>query len=203
MSTQIVLNDKLLCTDLDETNVFGKLGHEVWEKNSIPFYYLLEHLMSMKSIRPANVRGEMRYCPLFHSCCPRSAEETSFYYIPHCKEEAENILLGFPLFLKTVLGLKPNKYCRSRFLQQMVGGKFDPETRKFVSKSKGPAILEYIQVEVPNEESFLSAAENNAMARDEDEITEATNLRKVLSPSDKGDNDDVSTILTTRKTLFL
>ena len=91
MTTQIVLNDKLLCTDLDETNVFGKISYEVWEKNTNPFYYLLEHLMSMKSIRPVNVRGEMRYCPLFHSCCPRTEEETTFYYPPHCKEEAKNI----------------------------------------------------------------------------------------------------------------
>ena len=189
MSTQIVLNEKLICMDLDYTNVFGKYNSDKKDKSKFPYCYLLEVLMNMKALKPITVRGELKYCPLFHSCCPRSEEETTFYYPPHCKDEAENILSGFPLFLKEVLRVNPSKYCRSLFLQQVRGGKFDPKTRKFVSKINGPAILEFIQVDsTPNEESFLSSAENNAMAREEDDLTETTDLRK----SDR--NDEVSTI---------
>ena len=85
--------------------------------------------MNMKSIHPVSIKGEMKLCPLFHSCCPRSEEETTFFYPPQCKEEVENILEGFPLFLKDVLKVNPKKYCRSNFLQLVQGGKFDPDKK--------------------------------------------------------------------------
>ena len=88
MTTQIVLNDKLLCMDLDETNVFGKITKV--ENGKKITRYLLDILMTMKACKPVLVRGEMRRCPLFHSCCPKSGEETTFYYPEHCKQEAES-----------------------------------------------------------------------------------------------------------------
>ena len=80
MTTQIVLNEKLLCSDLDDTNVFGRLGGP-------SHYYLLELLMNMKSIHPVSIKGEMKLCPLFHSCCPRSDEETPFFIHPTVKKK--------------------------------------------------------------------------------------------------------------------
>ena len=187
MSTQIVLNDKLLCMDLDETNVFGKVTK--MENGKKVTRYLLEILMSMKASKPVLVRGEMKRSPLFHSCCPKSGEETTFYYPQHCKQEAEGILEGFPLFLPSVLKVKPNRFCRSYFIQQVCGGKFEKNTMTYIPPNQDENILEFIQVEVPTQDTFLSSAENNAMARNEDEMTTATDLRGQSSGT-----DDVSTI---------
>ena len=186
MTTQIVLNDKLLCKDLDETNVFGKITK--MENGKKVTRYLLDILMTMKDSKPVLVRGEMKRCPLFHSCCPKSGEETTFYYPQHCKHEAESILEGFPLFLPSVLRVKPNRFYRSFFIQQVCGGKFDRDTMTYLPPTQDKNILEFIQVEVPTQDTFLSSAENNAMARNDDEMTATTDLRN------KSGNDDVSTI---------
>jgi tetratricopeptide (TPR) repeat protein len=180
MQTQIILNDRLLCMELEETNVFKAI------KINGASQYLLEFLMSMKSKVPVTVHGETRYGPIFHSCCPKSYEDTVFYYPEYNKEQAESIIAGFPLFLSTVLKVKAYKVCRTAFLEATKGGTFDKNTYQYTPPG-GDNILEFILPKtLKTAEQFLSSAEHNALARDEDDLTQQTNLRDTA--------DDVSTL---------
>lgn len=68
MTTQVVLNDRLLSYNLDDVNVFGKVTIGNTKR------YLLDIMMSLKSKTPVLVRGEERYRPIFHSCCPKGEQ---------------------------------------------------------------------------------------------------------------------------------
>lgn len=179
MNIQVALNDKLLSYDLDDVNVFGKVTIGRTRR------YLLDVLMSLKSKTPVLVRGEERYGPIFHSCCPKGEQETTFYFPASTQAQAESILDGFPLFLEQCVQVDPAKYCRSAFLRMVEGGSFDADTYIYTPPGGTSAILEFIDIAPPStSDNLISTLEHNAMVREEDEMTAATNLR----------NDDMSDI---------
>lgn len=123
--------------------------------------------------------------PVFHSCCPKSAQETTFYFPASSQQQAESIIDGFPLFLRQCLRINPKKVCRSALIALVEGGTFDNDTYTYTAPGNNNNILEFIDVTPPAaSENLISTVELNAMARDEDEMTAETNLR----------NDDVSAL---------
>lgn len=173
MNTQIALNDRLLSYDLDDANVFATFTMGNTKK------YILEALMSLKSKTPVRVRGEERYGPVFHSCCPKGEQETTFYFPASTQQQAESIIDGFPLFLRQCFHINPTKVCRSALIASVDGGTFEDSTYTYTAPGNNNNILEFIDVAPPiASENFISTVEHNAMARDEDEMTAETNIRQ-------------------------
>ena len=173
MNTQIALNDRLLSYDLDDANVFALITVGSIKK------YILDAMMSLKSKTPVMVRGEARYGPVFHSCCPKGAQETTFYFPASTQQQAESIIDGFPLFLRQCFRINPSKVCRSALIASVDGGTFDEDTYTYTAPGHQNNILEFIDIAPPTaSETFLSTVEHNAMARTADDMTAETNLRQ-------------------------
>lgn len=172
MNIQIALNDRLISYNLDDANVFAKVTVGDTKK------YILEVLMNLRSKTPVVVRGENCYGPVFHSCCPKSAQETTFYFPASSQQQAESIIDGFPLFLRQCLRINPKKVCRSTLIASVDGGTFDNDTYSFTAPGNNNNILEFIEIAPPAaSKNFISTIEHNAMAHDKDKMTAETNLR--------------------------
>lgn len=126
--------------------------------------YILDILLSLKLKTPVVVRRETRYGPVFHSCCTKTSQETTFYFPVTSQQQAESIIDGFPLFLRQCHCINPKKVCRSALIVSVAGGTFDSETYTYTAPGNTNNILEFIDTSPPTvSEAFISTVYHNAM----------------------------------------
>ncbi|GFH55417.1 predicted protein [Chaetoceros tenuissimus] len=169
LNAQILLNQRLCSVELDDVKLFASVTVNGRS------YYIAQLLMQCKATRAVMVRGNVRKVPLFHSITILGSESAVLHYLPHSDQEAVSISQGFPVWMETVLGVSPHGYCSSSFISYCNGGTWDTATGVYTPPASHHDILEFVEVDVTNvQAAFLSSQENNALAREEDDLTAET-----------------------------
>ena len=152
------------------------------------------------------MRGTVRKVPLFHSIVILGEESAVLHYLPHSEQEAVSLAQGFPIWMETVLQIPPQGYCAGSFISYCKGGTWNLANGTYNPPPGQHNILEFVEVEVTNvQTAFLSSQENNALAREEDDLTEETRANATpavvatdnvsLLTNDTGGTNNTATLL--------
>jgi hypothetical protein len=157
---------------------------------------LLEALISLPSIvSKKNKSGKEIFGRLFHSITPSADPQcytVSFFNVN--MKEASSVIAALPLFIESEYQISATTFCRTIFLESAKAGKWNSETRVFLSQEDlaMDAMLEQIVelADAPAAEIVISSDHQRAMAMTEDDAdTQVTDLRgKAPTPLQKDDD---------------
>jgi hypothetical protein len=163
---------------------------------------LMEALISLPSIvAKKNKSGKEIFGRLFHAITPSADPNcytVSFFNVN--MTEASSVIAALPRFIESEFNISATSFCRTIFIESAKAGKWNPDTRVFLSQEDlaMDAMLEQIVelADAPAAQVVISSDHQRAMAMTEDDAnTQATDLRD-RSPAPLDTNADDMSALT-------
>ena len=168
---------------------------------------LLEALISLPSIvAKKNKSGKEIFGRLFHAITPTADQQcytVSFFNVN--MSEASSVIAALPRFIESEYQISSTTFCRTIFIESAKAGKWNPETRVFLSQEDlaMDAMLEQIVelADAPTAQVVISSDHQRAMAMTEDDAdTLATDLKdRAPAPLDT-EADDMSALTGSTRT---